>query len=150
MDPDPIHINPVRTRIHFEAIAIRAIHLERWFRSGFDPAWPVKSEFTCGCVVISHDKRVQQRRRTWSGGKRGALERTTYLACPQPLYGQKRRGLWWGWGELRTYKVSWIWWGGTRQSLKRLPRPSIANHGYHRTWQQCKTKIKNMTSTIYK
>ena len=38
----------------------------------------------------------------------------------------------------------------TRQSLKRLPRPSIANHGYHRIWQQCKTKIKNMTSTIYK
>ena len=27
---------------------------------------------------------------------------------------------------------------------------SLANHGYHRTWQQCKTKIKNMTSTLYK
>ena len=27
---------------------------------------------------------------------------------------------------------------------------SLTNHGYHRTWQQCKTKIKNMTSTLYK
>ena len=27
---------------------------------------------------------------------------------------------------------------------------SIANHGYNRTWQQRKTKIKNMTNTLYK
>ena len=40
--------------------------------------------------------------------------------------------------------------GRNKAIFERLPRPSIANHGYHRTWQQCKTKIKNMTSTIYK
>ena len=36
-DPDPIYINPVRTRIHFEPIAIHLIHIRRWIRSGFDP-----------------------------------------------------------------------------------------------------------------
>ena len=29
-----------------------------------------------------------------------------------------------GCGELRTYRVSWMGWRGTRQSLKRLPLPS--------------------------
>ena len=36
-DPDPTYINPVRTRIQVEAIAIHLIHIRRWIRSGFDP-----------------------------------------------------------------------------------------------------------------
>ena len=71
--------------------------------------------------------------------------RANYLACQQPLYGpKKRQGLWWGCGELRTYRVSWMGCWGTRQSLKKLPLPSqtmgTIEHGSSakrrlKTWQ---------------
>ena len=77
-DPDPIYINPVRTRIHVESdrdppdphqevdsIRIRS----RLARQKRIHLWV--------CRNITWQARATTRRTTWSGGQRGALERTT-------------------------------------------------------------------------
>ena len=73
--------------------------------------------------------------------------RANYLACQQPLYGpKKRRGLWWGAEDVQS-QLDGV---ARKKAIFEKIASSLANHGYHRTWQQCKTKIKNMTSTLYK
>ena len=77
--------------------------------------------------------------------------RANYLACQQPLYGlKKRRGLWcmgvWGDEGVQT-ELDGV---ERNNAIFEKIASSLANHEYHRTWQQCKTKIKNMTSTLYK
>ena len=90
-------------------------------------------------------------RTAWSKGKRGALERTTYLRSMSATT---------LWTEEETRALVGVWGAEDVQSqLDVVARnkaifekiaSSLANYGYHRTWQQCKTKIKNMTSTLYK
>ena len=64
-----------------------------------------------GCEAAIHSMRIIFNEQDVEAAflRKTRSARANYLACQQPLYGQKkRRGLWWGCGELKTYRVSWM------------------------------------------
>ena len=157
-----LHTDPHRIRIQSTSILSALESTSKRSRSDRDPPHPhqevdsirIRSRLARQkrihlwvCRNITWQASATTQRTTWSGEQRGAEDnvewrttrsaRANYLACQQPLYGpKKRRRLWWGvWGaEDVQSQLDGV---ARNKAIFEKFASSLANHGHHRTSQQC-------------